>query len=82
MKAELSSYDLEAVVRSVEEDINAGHVGVVVTKGATPKIADKYNVGIRSSHTGSPSLKHTLERMLNNAFNEGCKCGKGGFSPY
>ena len=76
LDAKLSSYDIDRLTSAIKEDLSSGIMSIVKDK--------PWDVYI--NHAGGEklpsSLQKAVEQLLNAAFKEGCKCGKGGFSPY
>ncbi len=81
LKPQLSEYEIEAIVRAVEEDINAGHISVTLAPTEMKNI-NRHSLGVRSQTNGSPALQKSVTQILEAAFKEGCKCGKGGYSQF
>jgi hypothetical protein len=73
LDAKLSSYDMDNLITAITADL---------TNGIITATKDKCAIKYGGSEKLPSSLQTAVERLLNAAFKEGCKCGKGGFSPY
>lgn len=75
----LSHYDVNSLVGAIKSDLDCGNLKIFK---ANEKREDW---SVQMKQLGSEMvlsyLQKTVEHLLNNAFKEGCKCGKGGFSP-
>jgi hypothetical protein len=75
----LSSYDVDNLTRAIKSDLDCANL-----KAYKPN-EKKEDWSVEMKHIGGEKvvsfLQKTVEQLLNNAFKEGCKCGKGGFSP-
>lgn len=75
LNAKLSSYDMDYIMTAIKEDLNSEVLTITKEKSWTASMR-KGGGEYPPSH-----LQKIIEGLLNNAFKEGCKCGKGGFSP-
>jgi hypothetical protein len=70
LNAKLASYDIQSLETALREDLAAKRLTVAEGK-----------FGWTATLTGETSLQRRIEELLNNAFKQGCKAGKGGFDP-
>lgn len=78
LDAKLDSYDISGMCGAIKQDLDSGNLQITKTGN------NDWSANIRSAGGEKlpTSLQKYVEQLLNNAFKEGCKCGKGGFSPY
>lgn len=75
----LSHYDVDNLTRSIKSDLDCGNLKIYKPN----EKKEDWTVDMKSigGEKVLSYLQKTVEHLLNNAFKEGCKCGKGGFSP-
>jgi hypothetical protein len=76
----ISANDVDNLTRSIKSDLDCGNLKIYKPN----EKKEDWTVEMTNAYRGEKVLSYlqkTVEHLLNNAFKEGCKCGKGGFSP-